>query len=99
MKILIATATIPTSVKGWETICDIIRQSIDNDTRLELVSGIYLTGGRGCANMALEVIGDEKQIEVFATSLTMALMPSKWSEGIGDIPDVDTNEVGYANET
>jgi hypothetical protein len=95
MKILIATATIPNSPEGFDIICGIIRDSIRNDENLELVSGILLTGGRGCANMALEVTGKESCIESFATSLTMALMPAKWSEGCGIIPDEDTNEIGY----
>ena len=98
MKLLIATATKPKNPQGWKTMCDIIRKSInDSPDDIALVSGILLTSGRGCNNMAMELHGDAKAIERFATSLTIALMPSKWCEGHGDIPNVDTNEVGYAD--
>jgi hypothetical protein len=53
------------------------------------IPAFYWTDGPGCTNLAFEIVGDEKEAEAFANTLTMALMPAKWSTTNDRIPSWD----------
>lgn len=98
MRILIATATGPKDETSAETIFGLIRQSaLENG--LEVPPGIIWTGGRGCSNMAFDVIGPDDKAERLANAITMALMPSKWCTTTDALPNVDTCELEVRGES
>ena len=90
--ILIATACGCTE-EGFATICGIIRESAETEMSLEVTSGIVITPGKGCNNLAFSVAGEEDAIEEFARQLTMVLMPARWSFTFDHPPEVDTYEI------
>lgn len=92
MRILIATATRPKDETSAEIIFGTIRQAA-KENGLEVPPGIIWTGGRGCSNMAFDVIGPDDEAEKLANAITMALMPSKWCTTTDSLPDVDTCEL------
>jgi len=89
MKVLIATSTIPKSEENFKEICALIRRAAIEEN-LTVVEGILWTMGPGCTNLAFEIIGDEEMAETFAKSVTMALMPSKWTTTKDELPTTDT---------
>jgi len=89
MRILIATATVPID---FPQFCTMLRDSAKG-AGIEIPQGIWWTGGYGCTNLALDLIGDDKTCETFANGLTMALMPSKWQTTRDCLPEADTYDV------
>lgn len=89
MRILIATASKPTTQEKANAFNDIIRDSA-KEGNLTIPQGIMWCEGPGCANLAFELIGDEEEAERFANSLTMHLGIAKWGTTTDSLPDVDT---------
>ena len=88
MRILIATGRKPDSLDTAKVFfADLRKAARDN----ELEAGPFLwVEGPGCSNLAFDLKGDVKIAEAFAVSLTMALMPAKWSETSDKLPTDDT---------
>ncbi len=96
MRILIATATAPKTEGHVEIFFRAIR-TLAEEGELTIPPGIIWTGGKGCSNLAMDVIGPDDEVERFANALTMALMPSKWCTTSDALPNEDTCEVAPAN--
>lgn len=74
--ILIACSKGP-SADTWQEFCDVLKAEAYD--MLVQVGRIGLCNGPGCANLSIEVSANELgNIELFANSVTMALMPSRW---------------------
>ncbi len=89
MRILIATATGPKNEGSFEQLAKQMRASA-SEGDLTIPPGIWWTGGRGCSNLAFDIVGPDDEAEKFATALTMALMPSKWGTTLDTLPSEDT---------
>ena len=89
MRVLIATATGPKDDTAGETVFRLIRESA-KEGGLEVPDGIIWTGGKGCSNLAFDIIGPDDKAGRFADAVTMALMPSKWCTTQDDLPEHDT---------
>ena len=88
MKILIATALSPSTADKARTLFQMIRESASEGSLV--IPAFYWTGGPGCTNLAFELVGDEKEAEAFANTLTMALMPARWCTTGDPIPSWDS---------
>ncbi len=89
MRILIATATAPKDHESFANMCKSMRDSVA-DSPITIPPGIYWTSGRGCSNLAFDVIGPDDEAEKFANAMTLAMMPSKWATTSDELPDEDT---------
>ncbi len=89
MRILIATATGPKDETSARTIFGNMRESA-KEGGLEIPDGIIWTGGKGCSNLAFDIIGPDDEAERFAIAVTMAFMPSKWCTTQDELPEHDT---------
>ena len=91
MKLLVATATRPLN---FESFCAQLRRGTE-ESGMKITSGIIITPGPGCNNLAFELAGYEcqEQADRYADALTMALMPAKWSTTPDNLPTEDTNEL------
>lgn len=96
MRILIATATAPKNKDSAVTMFATIRECA-KEGGLKIPPGIMWTGGRGCTNLAMDVMGPDDEVERFANAITMALMPSKWCTTTDALPEEDTCEVSPIN--
>ena len=92
MRILIATATGPKNEGSFEELTRTLRECA-KEGDLTIPQGIIWTGGRGCSNLAFDVIGPDDEAEKFANAVTMALMPSKWCTTSDALPIEDTCEL------
>jgi len=87
--LLIATSKAPGNLEELKNVNKTLREW-STEANLKLVSGITWTEGPGCANLAMRLEGTEEDWKSWADQVTMALMPSKWSN-TRDIPsEVDT---------
>ena len=91
MKILIATATIPKSQDDFTALMSAVRQAA-NEVQLDVTGAIW-TGGPGCSNFALDIVGPDDDVELFAKTLTSHLMPAKWCETDDPIAPGDVCEI------
>jgi hypothetical protein len=94
MKIIIATTKVPLTIEKFTSFCASLRDAA-HDRKLTINKGIIFTEGPGCANLAMELIGNNEDIEKFANGLTMALMPSKWGTTQDAMPEIDTCELSW----
>ncbi len=97
MRVLIATATGPKNEGSFEQLTKQMRASAA-EGNLTIPPGIWWTGGRGCSNLAFDVVGPDDEAERFANALTMAFMPSKWCTTSDSLPDVDTCDLDPVGE-
>ncbi len=97
MRILIATATAPKNEGSFEQMAKTMRASA-KEGNLTIPPGIWWTGGRGCSNLAFDVIGPDDEVEKFANALTMALMPSKLWTTADSLPSEDTCDLEPINK-
>lgn len=88
MKILIATSLRPKSAQNARDVFQMMRESASEGSLV--IPAFYWTAGPGCTNLAFEIVGDEKEAEAFANSLTMAMMPAKWCTTDDPIPSWDS---------
>lgn len=91
--ILIATACRPKSARGVAIIFDVLKKSAVDDNCL--ITKAFWCEGKGCSNLAFEIVGKEGRLEKFANAVTMVLMPSKWCETPDEIPEGFTHELNW----
>ncbi len=89
MRILIATASKPTSQAKADAFNAIIRDSA-KEGGLKIPQGIMWCEGPGCANLAFDLLGPDDKTKRFADSLTMHLGIAKWGTTTDTLPEVDT---------
>ena len=84
MRIIIATSKVPAD---FPQFCTLVRDYAE-ENGITIPSGILFTDGAGCANVAMELVGNN--VEQFANTLTMVLMPARWAETGDELPETDT---------
>jgi hypothetical protein len=87
--ILIASSAKPRDTKLFAAQLGAIAPE---DFRVQL-AGIRFVYGPGCINYGIRVTGEELNIERFANSITMALMPASWEFTNSSVPDGVTDEL------
>lgn len=74
MKAVIATSKTPTN---FELFLSLVRDMAQDKN--VTINGYSITAGPNCANHGLAIDGINDACEDFLDSLTMALMPARWS--------------------
>jgi hypothetical protein len=74
--LLIASSKLVPEI-NWTDFCRMVMECAQFDHQVE-VSMMEAVSGPGCVNYAMKVSGTDENLEKFANSLTMALMPSRW---------------------